>query len=187
LTSYADVVVVDTLMRLSGNSRDRLAVRSARELRPRDLEQGAFVFVGSPSSNPWVSYFQDKLNFQEREGVVGESLKFFQNQHPKPGEQATYQGLAFTGSSGEDYATISLLPLANGRGSVLILQGLQQEGTEAAGLFLADAGNRQKLQEALGFSGSPTQPVYFEALIRTQAVAGAPNATSIVATRVIHP
>jgi len=187
LTSYADVVVVDTLMRLSGNSRDRLAVRSARELRPRDLEQGAFVFVGSPSSNPWVSYFQDKLNFQEREGVVGESLKFFQNQHPKPEEQATYQGLAFTGSSGEDYATISLLPLANGRGSVLILQGLQQEGTEAAGLFLADAGNRQKLQEALGFSGSPTQPVYFEALIRTQAVAGAPNATSIVSTRVIHP
>jgi len=187
LTSYADVVVVDTLMRLSGNSRDRLAVRSARELRPRDLEQGAFVFVGSPSSNPWVSYFQDKLNFQEREGVVGESLKFFQNQHPKSGEQTTYQGLAFTGSSGEDYATISLLPLANGRGSVLILQGLQQEGTEAAGLFLADAGNRQKLQEALGFSGSPTQPVYFEALIRTQAVAGAPNATSIIATRVIHP
>jgi len=163
------------------------SVRSARELRPRDLEQGAFVFVGSPSSNPWVSYFQDKLNFQEREGVVGESLKFFQNQHPRPGEQATYQGLAFTGSSGEDYATISLLPLANGRGSVLILQGLQQEGTEAAGLFMADAGNRQKLQEALGFSGSPTQPVYFEALIRTQAVAGAPNATSIVSTRVIHP
>jgi|HubBroStandDraft_5_1064220.scaffolds.fasta_scaffold54544_1 hypothetical protein len=187
LTSYADLVVVDTLMRLSGGSRDWLAIRSARELRPRDLESGNFVFVGSPSSNPWVSYFQDKLNFREGEGKVGESLKFFQNTHPKPGEQATYQGLAFTGSSGEDYATISLLPLANGRGSVLILQGLQQEGTEAAGLFLADAGDRQKLQETLGFSGSPTQPVYFEALIRTQAVAGAPNATSIVATRVIHP
>lgn len=187
LTSYADLVVADTLLRLSGNSRDRLAIRSARELRPRDLEEGNYVFVGSPSSNPWVSYFQDKLNFQEREGVVGESLKFFQNIHPKAGEQETYHGLAFTGSSGEDYATISLLPLGNGRGSVLILQGLQQEGTEAAGLFLADAGNRQKLQQALGISGAPGQPVYFEALIRTQAVAGAPNATSIVATRVIHP
>jgi hypothetical protein len=187
LTSYADLVVVDILMRLSGHSQDWLTVRSARELRPRDLESGNFVFVGSPSSNPWVSYFQDKLNFREGEGKVGESLKFFQNTHPKPGEQATYQGLAFTGSSGEDYATISLLPLANGRASVLILQGLQQEGTEAAGLFLADASERQKLQEALGFSGSPTQPVYFEALIRTQAVAGTPNATSIVATRVIQP
>jgi hypothetical protein len=114
-------------------------------------------------------------------------MKFFQNLHPKAGEQQAYQGLAFTGSSGEDYATISLLPLANGRGSVLILQGLQQEGTEAAGLFLADPGNRLKLQQALGISEAPGQPVYFEALIRTQAVAGAPNATSIIATRLLHP
>jgi hypothetical protein len=187
LTSYADLVVVSTLMRVSGNARDMLVIRSARELRPRDLEEGSFVFVGSPSSNPWVSYFQDKLNFQEHEGVVGESLKFFQNAHPKPGEQQDYHGLTFTGSSGEDYATISLLPVPTGRGSVLILQGLQQEGTEAAGRFLADAGNRQKLQEALGVTGAPGQPIYFEALIRTQAVAGAPNATSIVATRLIHP
>lgn len=187
LTSYADLVVVDTLMRLSGSSREWLAIRSARELRPRDLESGNFVFVGSPSSNPWVYYFQDKLNFQEREGVVGDSPKFFQNIHPRTGEQETYHGLTFTGSSGEDYATISLLPLANGRGSVLILQGLQQEGTEAAGLFLADAGNRQKLQQSLGISDGSGQPAYFEALIRTQAVAGAPNATSIVATRMIHP
>jgi hypothetical protein len=187
LTSYADLVVVDTLMRLSGNSRDSLVIRSARELRPRDLELGNFVFVGSPSSNPWVSYFQDKLNFQEREGVVGDSPKFFENLHPRNGEQPTYHGLTFTGSSGEDYATISLLPLANGRGSVLILQGLQQEGTEAAGLFLADAGSRQRLEQAVGASGAPGQPVYFEALIRTQAVAGAPNATSIIATRVLHP
>ena len=187
LTSYADLVVVDTLMRLSGNSRESLAIRSARELRPRDLEQGNFVFVGSPSSNPWVSYFEDKLNFQEREGVVGESPKLFENLHPRSGEQQEYHGLTFTGSSGEDYASISLLPLANGRGSVLILQGLQQEGTEAAGLFLADAGNRQKLEQVVGVSSTPGQPVYFEALIRTQAVAGAPNATSIVATRVLHP
>ncbi len=187
LTSYADLVTVNTLIRLAGNSSDWLSVRSARELRPRDLETGSFVFVGSPSSNPWVSYFEDKLNFQEREGVVGESLKYFQNQHPKAGEQATYQGLIFTGSSGEDYATISLLPLPTGRGSVLILQGLQQEGTEAAGRFLADEANRERLQEALGISSSMTHPVYFEALIRTNAIAGSSNATSIVATRVLHP
>lgn len=187
LTSYADLVVVDTLMRLSGNSRDWLSVRSARELRPRDLEAGSFVFVGSPSSNPWASQFEDRLNFQEREGVVGESMKYFLNLHPKQGEQEKYQGLEFTGSSGEDFATISLLPMPNGHGSVLLIQGLQQEGTEAAGIFLADAGNRQKLEESLGITAASAQPIYFEALIRTQAVAGAPNATSIVSTRLIHP
>jgi hypothetical protein len=174
-------------LRISGSERDSITIRSARELRPRDLEEGSFVFVGSPSSNPWVSYFEDKLNFREGEGVVGDSMKYFQNMHPKTGEQDRYQGLEFTGGSGEDYATISLLPVPNGHGSVLILQGLQQEGTEAAGLFLADAGNRQKLEQALGITNATVQPVYFEALIRTQAVAGAPNATSIVATRLLHP
>lgn len=187
LTSYADLVVVSTLLRVSGTARDWLTIRSARELRPRDLEGGSFVFVGSPSSNPWVSYFQNKLNFQEREGVVGESPKFFENLHPKPGEQEKYQGLTFTGSSGEDYATISLLPLPSGRGNVLILQGLQQEGTEAAGLFLADPDNRRKLQSALEITDATAEPVYFEVLIRNQAIAGAPSATSIVATRVINP
>jgi hypothetical protein len=187
LTSFADIVVVNSLLRLSGKSVDRLTIRSARELRPRELEQGSFVFIGSPSSNPWVSYFQDKLNFQEHEDVVGESQKYFENLHPRQGEQKTYQGLAFTGSSGEDYATISLLPLPNGPGSVLILQGLQQEGTEAAGLFLSDAANRRKLQQALGVPGTPGQPVYFEALIRTNAIAGSSSSTAIVATRVLHP
>lgn len=187
LTSYADLVVVRSLMQMSGNPHDWLAIRSARDLRPRDMEQSSFVFVGSPSSNPWVSYFQEKLNFKEREGVVGESPKCFQNLRPKPGEQESYCGLNFTGNSGEDYATISLLPGPNGRGSVLILQGLQQEGTEATGLFLAEAGNRQSLQRALGITGAPGQPIYFEALIRTNAVAGAPNASSIVATRLLRP
>ena len=188
LTSYADLVVVDTLMRLSGHKRDDFSIVSARDLNPRDLEDGSFVFVGSPSSNPWVSYFQKRLNFKECDGsVIGESPKYFLNLHPKPGEQQKYQGLEFTGTSGEDYATISLLPFPDGHGNVLILQGLQQEGTEAAGLFLADAGNREKLEKALGITSTTTHPVYFEALIRDRAIAGAPSATSIVATRVIHP
>ena len=187
LTSYADLVVVDTLANLSGEARVHLSVRSAREMRPRDMEEGNYVFVGSPGSNPWVSFFENRLNFQEREGTVGNSLKYFQNLHPLAGEQPTYQGLEFTGDTGEDYATISLLPLSTGRGNVLIFQGLQQEGTEAAGLFLANPENRQQLKDALGIRGSSDKPVYFEALIRTRAVAGAPNTSSLVATRIIHP
>jgi hypothetical protein len=185
LTSYADVVVAMTLSGMAPGDRRLISVRSARDLRPRDIEEGNYIFVGSPSSNPWVSLYQSKLNFIEGEGVIGESMKYFINKHPRPEEQKTYQGLEFTGSAGEDYATISLLPTANGRGSVLILQGLQQEGTEAAGLFLADEGSDVKIKEALGLKGDPGRLVHFEILIRTRAVAGAPNATSIVAARLI--
>jgi len=64
---------------------------------------------------------------------------------------------------------------------------MQQEGTEAAGLFLADAGNRQEAPAGPRHLRRPWPAHLLEALIRTQAVAGAPNATSIVATRLIHP
>jgi hypothetical protein len=187
LTSYADAMVATTLSNLVFGNRGLISVRSARDLRLRDLEEGNYVFVGSPGSNPWVSLFQNRLNFQEAEGVVGESMKYFVNKQPLSGEQKTYQGLEFTGSTGEDYATISLLPAGNGRGTVLILQGLQQEGTEAAGLFLANENSRELLKQALNIHGNLSKPVYFEALIRTRAVAGAPNATTIVSTRLIQP
>jgi hypothetical protein len=187
LTSYADVAIVTSLLNLAGTARDRVTVRSARDLRLRDLADGNHIFLGSPGSNPWVSYFENRLNFSESEGVVGESMKFFRNKRPRQGEKETYQGLRRTGTAGEDFATISVLPTEHRRGGIMILQGLQQEGTEAAGAFLADEDNRQRLRTALGLAATPPQPVYFEVLLRTNAVAGAPNATTIVATRRIEP
>jgi hypothetical protein len=187
LTSYADVVVVNALSGISGAYRDRMSVRSARDLGMRDMQDGNFILVGSPSSNPWVTLYENQLNFVEGEGVAGQSVKFFQNKHPRQGEQPSYRGLEFTGSTGVDYATISLLPTQSGHGNVLILQGLQQEGTEAAGLLLADPRGRRGLEKALGVSGDPGKPLYFEALIRATAVGGAPDTTSVVATRIIQP
>ncbi len=187
LTSYADVVAVHALSNLFGGGRSQVIVSSARDLRLRDMRHGNFILVGSPGSNPWVSLFEDQLNFVEREGVVGQSKKFFQNKHPHPGEQESYSGLEFTGTTGLDYATISVLPTETGQGNVLILQGLQQEGTEAAALFLADPEGRKRLEKALGISGTPSKTIHFEALLRTTAVAGASEATEIVATRIINP
>jgi hypothetical protein len=188
LTSFADAVVSASLVRLSGASSDRLMINSARNLRPRDLENGSFIFIGGPRSNPWVSTFQDKLNFQERMSPAGTRIDCFTNLHPRPGEQEMYCPNPSAGSPFVYYSTISLLQLPSGHGSVLILQGLQEQGTEATALFLADAGKRQELQQALGIAGTPKQPVYFEALLLTKSIANAPAATtSIVTTRVIHP
>lgn len=187
LTSYADVVVVNALSDLAGSNRVRNTVRSARDLRLRDMQDGNYILVGSPSSNPWVSLYESQLNFVESEGLTGQSVKFFQNKHPRPGEQGDYRGLEFTGTTGVAYATISVLPTQSGHGNVLILQGLQQEGTEAAGLLLADSKGRARLEHALGISDNAPKPTYFEALIRANAVDGAPDATEIVATRIIKP
>jgi hypothetical protein len=187
LTSYADAVVVNALSDLAGSNRVHDTVRSARDLRLRDMQDGNYILVGSPSSNPWVSLYENQLNFIESEGVTGQSVKFFQNKHPRPGEQDAYRGMEFTGSNGVAYATISVLPTQSGHGNVLILQGLQQEGTEAAGLLLADAEGRARLEHALGVSGTTPKPIYFEALIRANAVDGASDATEIIATRILKP
>jgi hypothetical protein len=186
LTSYADVAAATSLLKLAGAYGDRVWVRSARDLRLRDLDEGNFVLLGSPASNPWVQLFQQRLNFQEQEGRVGEGPKFFSNKHPLPGEPATYECLRWTGTAGTDYADIALLPNQEDKGGVLILQGLQQEGTEAAGLFLSDSENRRKLREALGLNAGSKGKAWFEVLIRTQAVEGAPDSGSMVATRLMR-
>ena len=112
---------------------------------------------------------------------------YFLNEKPRPGEDAIYEGLTHTGSSGDDYATISVLPTNSGNGRLMILQGLRQEGTEALGVLLSNEGNRQTLLHALGLEKDPRTPLYFEALVRARAVAGAPISINIVATRIIQP
>jgi hypothetical protein len=189
LTSFADVADVVTLLNVAGPLQKGVSVRFPRDLGLRDLDHENYVFIGSPASNPWASLYQNPLNFREGESVVGDSVKFFLNSNPQHGEQARYEGLRWTGTLGEDYATIALLPNNTHDGSVLTLQGLQQEGTEAAGRFLADVENRRQLKVALGLRASSDtfkENIWFEALIRSRTVAGAPNATTLVAVRRIH-
>ncbi len=188
LTSFADVADVVSLFKMAGALQSQVSVRYPRDLRMRDLDHNNYIFIGSPGSNPWVTLLQDKLNFHESETVVGKSAKVFVNKNPLPGEQPQYEGLRWTGTMGEDYATISLLPNATHDGSVLAFQGLQQEGTEAAGRFLADEENRRQLMTALGISASDSisQNIWFEALIRSRTVSGAPNSTMLVAVRRIR-
>jgi hypothetical protein len=188
LTSFADVADAVSVVKIAGPLQKQVTVRSAKDMKIRDLDHGNYVFIGSPASNPWVSLFQDKLNFRETEAVVGKSVKAFVNTNPLPGEQERYEGLRWTGTEGDDYATIALLPNITQDGSVLILQGLQQEGTEAAGRFLVDTKNRRQLQDALGVAVSDhlASNLWFEALIRSRTVSGAPNSTMLVAIRRIH-
>jgi hypothetical protein len=185
LTSFADVADVVALYRMAGPLQTQVLVRYPRDLRLRDLDHNNYVFIGSPGSNPWVTLLQDKLNFREAEGVIGNSAKMFVNKNPLPGEKTQYEGLRWTGTMGEDYATISLLPNATHDGSVLVLQGLQQEGTEAAGRFLADEENQRQLMNALHISAaeSHSQNIWFEALICSRTVSGAPNTTTLVSVR----
>lgn len=186
ITSFADTLMASTFVQLAGPARSNLLVCTARDLNRREIDGGNLVFVGGPTSNPWVSLFSDRLNFEVVEDGVGGKM-YFRNRQPQPGEQPVYEGLRYTGSGGEDYATIALVPGSSGPGNVLILQGLREEGTEALAILLADKADRTQLERALKIDDGTRTPVYFEALVRARTVAGAPVAFSLVATRRIAP
>src|SRR5258708_25133165 len=96
LTSFADVVNVATLVKMAEPFQRLALIRHPRDLSMRDMDHNNYVFIGSQGSNPWVSLFQNGLNFLESEGVVGNSAKAFLNTHPPPGEKARSDGLRWT-------------------------------------------------------------------------------------------
>ena len=59
-------------------------------------------------------------------------------------------------------------------GSVLILSGITMEASEAAGEMVTGSGFEKELERLLGSRGVRDQ--YFEILLKTRAVAGAPKA-----------
>lgn len=186
ITSIADVHAAAAITQLAGPYERNLSFLSARDLRPPDLTHGNLIFVGASSSNPWVQLYDDALNFQVVDHLSSREYGIV-NRVPQAGEQNRYGITAPTGTSGEDYATVALLPNREGNGKVLIIQGLRMEGTEAAIHLLLDKDLRSRLRSKLMAMNQGKQPEYFEALLHAQSVAGAPIAVDCVAARIKYP
>jgi hypothetical protein len=186
LVSSVDAENVKTIMALSTPLNSKIEIRSARDLRPRDLVNANSIFLGSPVANPWVSRFYGLLNFQEVDDLGEGNGKYFVNKNPRPGESKAYEGLTRTGDNGWAYATVAVLPNERWNGSVMILQGLHREGTTAAALFLADEQNRVELRRVISQANANPDVAWFEALIRAESIAAVPGKIQIVAVRIIH-
>lgn len=76
ITSFADTTVASTLVQMAGSRSPNILMCAARDLNRRDLKRGNFVFVGRPTSNPGVSLFADKVNFQVVEDGAGGNMYF---------------------------------------------------------------------------------------------------------------
>jgi hypothetical protein len=181
-TSFADLILSERILRLAGHFRDRTTVRSARDLRMRDLASGNFIFLGSSYSNPWVSLFSKRRNFYvyldaaTRRGTVV-------NKAPRAGESPEYVMKGEDGLPGPTYGVITYLPSDAETGNVLLIEGINMEGTEAAGRYLTDSRETQELRSRLGLRDSRTARVPLEVLLETRVVGGATRDTRIIVTR----
>jgi len=184
-TTFSDVVIAARLAALAEKQGWSAAPRFSRDLKSRDLNEGNCILLGSSLSNPWVSLFEGELNFQAGWNSQA-AVPYFRNREPRPGEAAQYMATSGNGIPGEAYAVVSLLMDRSGEKGkkVLILEGVNMEGTEAAWDFVADPAACRKLLDWKGVKAPGSEPHYrLEVLLHTKALAGAARDTTVVAAR----
>ena len=184
ITSMADAHASAVLAGLAGDLWPNLIFRSAKELTSNMLSNDNFIFVGAKTSNPWVELYESHLNFRFVENVPG-GPRYIQNRAPRPGEQLMYTVPENTGASGEDYATIALLPNTGNQGASLLVQGLRLEGTDAAIRFLSNPEQRGELASRLKQGNGGTLPHSFEVLLHAHSVAGSAVSIDCIAVRTL--
>jgi hypothetical protein len=166
-TSVVDLNIAVSLSHRTEVVPDRFGIRYARDLRMEDLKHSNAIFLGSLHSNPWVELFQKDLNFvlEYRPGVDDSVVL---NRHPLKGESEIYKN-AWDDNSRLTYAVLALVPSLDGRGYVVLLEGLNMAGTQAAADFLLnDQAMNPILKKARRTDGT-LMP--FELLLETTSIA----------------
>jgi hypothetical protein len=174
-------IAVDVAELARSNSRD-ISVQPSSKTRFSDLKtDDNFVFLGSPRSDPWVSLFNDRLDFQFLPASDSQS-EIIRNVHPRPNEQPIYTPT--TGTTGESYAIVAFVQNPGQDGQVLILAGATGEGTDVAGRLVTDL---PRLSEALQKCGTPSLgPLkYFELLLRVNVMAGSSRGFDVVSCHIL--
>jgi hypothetical protein len=177
-TSVVSLNITSMIAQLPEFAAGRPEIRYARSITAEDLKGSNAILLGSSHTNPWVSLFDGRLNFKlQYTPEVNQSFVF--NQHPAGTEQAIYRnGTDKTPNS--TYGVIDYVPSLDGAGHVLIIQGLNMAGTQAAAdtLFNSDAMN-PILQQASS-NGSLRS---FELLVETSSIGATAPRAQIIAAR----
>jgi hypothetical protein len=178
-TSMVDLNITSRLSQLPDVVPDHLIVRYARDLRMDDLRNGNAILLGAVHTDPWVSLLQEGLNFKFSCGRRVDDC-FILNTHPAAGEQPAYR-TSSNDPSRETYAIVALLPNLDQTGRILLIEGLNMAGTEAAAnLVLDDATMRSVLEPAKSRQGV-LRP--FELLIETRSLEAQALPAQIVCRR----
>jgi hypothetical protein len=184
ISAAVDPPIAVEIAALGQSLAKKLRVHSARDLRMTDLQtDDNFVFLGSPRSDPWMALFNDQLDFRfVFNKTVGQEV--IHNFRPRAHEMTDYLPTALGGGTGESYAIVALVQNLDQNGQVLLLAGVNAEGTEAAGRFVTDLPRFSRALEECGETRS--KPLsHFELLLRLSTMAGSPHNTDVSACHLL--
>lgn len=179
-TSFVDLQIIASLARLPQFNPQRAVLRFPRDLRLDDLRNANAVIIGSVGSNPWAAIAGGRANFRivYREGMQGATIV---NAAPRPGEAATYVS-HWNEPAHETFALISCLPNLDGNGHLLVLQGLDVAGTQAAGdALFHPAVIAPILRQATRPDGTLRS---FEILLRSTSIESSATQTEVIGSRI---
>lgn len=182
-TSVVDLGICSRVSQLREIFPERLVVRFARDLHIDDLHAGNAILIGSNDANPWVALFESQLNFQFTPGIEYGGSGAIVNTHPLPNEATSYRSI--TGDpANRTYGLIAYVPNLENTGHVLIVEGVNMAGTQAAGDFLFSADQMQPMLERARDAHGNFDP--FEILVETTSIGAAASRSWVLSERV-HP
>ncbi len=179
-TSFVDFQIGAALARLPEYNAQRTFLRFPRDVRLDDLKNSNAILIGSVGSNPWASLADTSTNFRivYSKGMQGASII---NSKPQPGEPKSYES-HWNEPAHETFALVAYLPNLNRTGHLLLLQGLDVAGTQAAAEALL---HQDVIAPVLRLATRPDGSLRnFEVLLRSTSIESNSTGTSVVASRV---
>jgi len=179
LTPFVDLQIASSLSRLVEDNPQRVFIRFPRDLRLEDLKSANAVIIGSLGSNPWAALAESNANFRivDQPGMSGAEII---NMKPRPGEAASYAS-HWNEPAHETFALIAFLPNLGGNGHLLVLEGLDVAGTQAAAeMLLHPSAIDPILKNATRPDGSLRN---FEVLLRSTSIESNATGTKVIASR----
>lgn len=178
MTSVVDAQAAQRLALWAAQAGAQVEVVGARDMSLRHIAAQNTILLGSRRANPWVSVFEDRLNFQTGFEEGKPPRAWFSNRNPRAGEQAEYR--VQWGSVG--YCRVAYLPNPKGSGATLLLSGTDLYSSEGGADFITSEGRVRDLRAKLGLKQGDKMPP-FEVLLKTREVASAAPEFDVVAWR----
>jgi hypothetical protein len=182
--SAVDPPIVAEIAALAQKSSRKIDVRAARNIQFSDLKNDDnFIFLGSPSSDPWSNLFSEQLDFRfVFDNNSGQEI--IRNMHPRQGEPPAYLPTAPGWATGKSYAIIAFIHNPDQAGRVLLIAGMNGEGTEAAGKLVTDLPRFNAVLQRCGIAHL-NPPQEFEVLLQLDALAGSPHQVDVPACHLL--
>jgi hypothetical protein len=180
-TSVVDLHLVSSISQLPAVVKNRFKVRYAREVTLDDFKQSNVILLGSFDSNPWVELFQKDLNFQfEPRPKIDDVV--IHNLHPMVGESEYYK-TDQSDSARSTFGVIAVTPNLDGSGYVLLIEGINMAGTEAAADYLFSDASTPLLSKIFDSKGNILP---FEVLLETSNIGANAPRPRIVSQRILQ-